>query len=365
LSYYPRQPSGSGDKDQEPAAELAAKFEQIVHRDPGCRGLAAYRTGGKPLDAGQLGLAAAHLVRHAKSALIATGFCAQTPSRIAAETDGPPGALYLGRALVALGVEVTFVADVVAAPLLRAGCELWHLDIPVLEYPSPNSGDANANAEEASAAVDQWIADCFTRGPGSRWTHLIGIECPGPSHTLVSLQAQQRAIPPSVEQFMAQVPEADRDVCHNMRGQSIASFTPALHRLFEQAAVSSRPITTIGIGDGGNEIGMGRFLWEDIVAAVGSEPAARIACRVTTDFAILSGVSNWAAYALTLLTVVDRKRVDIARDWSEQQERELIEHLVRAGAIDGRTLQREPTIDGMPLEAYLDPLTAMRSLLGF
>jgi D-glutamate cyclase len=365
LSSSPPPQPGFGVKDQAPAAELAAEFEQIVHCDPGCRGLAAYRVDEKPLDAGQLEFAAAHLADHAKSVGIATGFCAQTPSGIAAETDGPPGALYLGRALVALGIEVTFVADRITATLLRTGCQLWDLVIPVLEFPTPKQIVAKANAQEAPAAVDGWIHECFATGPASRWTHLIAIECPGPSHTLASLQAQQRATAPPVESFMAQVAEADRDVCHNMRGQSIASFTAPMHRLFEQAARGARPITTIGIGDGGNEIGMGRFLWEDIVAAVGTEPAARIACRVAADFAILGGVSNWAAYALALLVAMDRGRVDLARDWNEQRERALIEHLVRSGAIDGRTLKREATVDGMPLDAYLSPLTAMRSLLGF
>lgn len=344
---------------------MAAQFEQIVHRDPGCRGLAAYQVDGKPLDAGQLGLAAAHLARHAKSVGIATGFCAKAHDRIAAETDGPPGALYLGRALVALGLEVTFVADHIAAPLLRTGCELWDLEIPVLEFPTPGSMDAQAKTQEMPAAVDSWLEECFAAGPASRWTHLIAIECPGPSHTLASVQAQRRATRLPVESFMAQVAEADRGVCHNMRGQSIDGFTAPLHLLFERGARSPRPMTTIGIGDGGNEIGMGRFLWEDIVAAVGGETAARIACRVAADFAILGGVSNWAAYALALLLATHCGRVDLARDWNEQRERALVEHLVRSGAIDGRTLKSETTVDGMPLDAYLAPLTAMRGLVGF
>ncbi|HTM55872.1 MAG TPA: glutamate cyclase domain-containing protein [Pirellulales bacterium] len=365
LSSSPRPQSGSRENSQGLAAELAAEFEHIVHRDPGCRGLAAYQLDEKPLDAGQLGLAAAHLARHAKSVGIATGFCAQTHDRIAAETDGPPGALYLGRALVALGLEVTFVADRVAAPLLRTGCELWDLSTPVLEFPTPGPIDAQSTAQETPAAVDAWIKGCFATGPASRWTHLVAIECPGPSHTLASLQAQRRAGRPPVESFTAQVAEADRGVCHNMRGQSIQRFTAPLHLLFEQAARSPRPVTTIGIGDGGNEIGMGRFLWEDIVAAVGGEPAARIACRVAADFAVLGGVSNWAAYALALLLAIDCGRVDLARDWNEQRERALVEHLVRSGAIDGRTFKSEVTVDGMALDAYLAPLTAMRGLLRF
>ena len=54
-------------------------------------------------------------------------------------------------------------------------------------------------------------------------------------------------------------------------------------------------IVTIGIGDGGNEIGMGK-VFERVVANVqfGSE----IACSVASHYLITAGVSNWGGYAL-------------------------------------------------------------------
>jgi hypothetical protein len=54
--------------------------------------------------------------------------------------------------------------------------------------------------------------------------------------------------------------------------------------------------TTIGIGDGGNEIGMGKLPWETIRRNV--PQGGLVACRVPTDYLIVCGVSNWGAYAL-------------------------------------------------------------------
>ena len=52
-------------------------------------------------------------------------------------------------------------------------------------------------------------------------------------------------------------------------------------------------------------------------------------------------------------------------DWQPSHQRALIEAMVqRAGAIDGLTLRPESTVDGLPLDVYLQPLVEMRKLLG-
>jgi hypothetical protein len=149
-----------------------------------------------------------------------------------------------------------------------------------------------------------------------------------------------------------------------MRGQSIEALTAKVHRMAEWIAERRLPITTIGIGDGGNELGMGRFAWELLVQA-GGQVAGRIACRVGTDFTLIGGVSDWAAYALTLGMAKLRDRSETARGWRAGDQRELIGALVKqAGLVDGVTLRREPTVDGLSLDAYLRPLVEMRQSLG-
>ena len=55
-------------------------------------------------------------------------------------------------------------------------------------------------------------------------------------------------------------------------------------------------MTTIGIGDGGNEIGMGKLPAGLIAQHVPN--GAQIACVTSCDHLVVAGVSNWGAYGL-------------------------------------------------------------------
>jgi D-glutamate cyclase len=319
-------------------------LERLIHRDPGGRGLASFQHQGCFLDAGQLAVAARSLAA-ARSVGIVTGFCVVDAQPPAAETDGPPGALFLARALRTLNIDATLVSDRFASPLLRAGCAAF--DMP----------------EEIVCEVGPGDIDQLLTGRGRPWTHLIAIERVGPNHTLSSLLAQPRDDAPPVAQFEQDVPSADRDICHNMRGMSVDAVTVPLHRLFEIIGQRRLPIVTIGIADGGNEIGMGGVAWEMVRAAVRSPVAGRIACRIVTDYLILAGVSDWAAYALAAAVCAESGRRDIVSPWKSAGQRRLIETLVRAGALDGVTRTSQATVDGLPLERYLEMWEEIRSLL--
>jgi hypothetical protein len=333
-----------------------AELETLVHLDPAGRGLASFRFDGAPLDAGQLRVAANSLARSAKSVGIVTGFCVQTSQGLAPETDGPPGALFLARALAALDVQVCIITDHISRPTIEHGVALWSLaNVRLVEMPI---FDRQTNAE-------QWARAFFDPPAGSALSHLIAVERPSPSHTLESLTAQHPA-PDALDRFTQLVPPEHRGRCHNMRGESIHDGTARTHLLFDAIAARKIPINTIGIGDGGNEIGMGSFAWQTLVEAVGTPQAARIAARIATDYAIIAGVSNWGAYGLALAVTFLRHHVELGRDWNATRQQRLIESLVRdAGAVDGLTRRREPTVDGLPLDVYLRPLDSMRKLLGF
>ncbi len=372
------QPSFDRHRATPPASIAAADgaidwpaLEAVVHVDPAGRGLASYRRALAPLDAGQLRASALHIARHAQSVGIVTGFCVISDDGVTAETDGPPGALFLARALLALGIEVCLISDSYALPLLEYGCDLWKLDRGLLveipfEAGPPASVARQRNDRGNNAKTDCWVRDFFASPRARSLTHVVSVERPGPSHTLESLEAHLQSAPAVLEQFAAAVPAEHRDICHSMRGEPINAHTAKTHRLFDVIADQSRSITTIGVGDGGNEIGMGRFDWPSLVEAIGSHGAERIVCRIATDFAIIAGVSNWAAYALALAVVRLRGTVDLGQDWDARGQRRLIEGMVReARAVDGLTRRREPTVDGLPLDEYSRPLDEMRKLLGY
>jgi hypothetical protein len=334
-------------------AETWAQLEEVVHRDPGGRRLPAQRNNGRFLDAGQLAAAAAELAS-AKSVAIVTGFCISDAEPPAAETDGPPGALCLARALVQLEIPVTLVCDRFAAPLLRAGCACWGLHPEIMREIPWNAGDATVRDR-----AREWLEALAAE---QEWTHAISTERPGPSHTIESLAGQARTAAIPQQRFADEVPPEHRDVCHNMRGAIIDAVTAPLHVLFDQVA-PARSMTTIGIADGGNEIGVGRLPWETVCEVLGPGNG-RIVSRVATDYLLLGGVCDWAAFALAASVCALRGRRDLVAAWTADDFASLLKSIVAAGAVDGVSRRCEPTVDGLPLATYLSPLQEIVALLG-
>ena len=77
----------------------------------------------------------------------------------------------------------------------------------------------------------------------------------------------------------------------NMRGEDIGAHTAPLDQLYTAGSAFR-----IGIGDGGNELGMGRLPAELVGRVVAS--GERIRCVVGADALIVGGTSNWAAAAI-------------------------------------------------------------------
>lgn len=116
----------------------------------------------------------------------------------------------------------------------------------------------------------------------------------------------------------------------NSRGRDIRAHTAPLDGLF---LLFDGP--TVGIGDGGNEIGMGNL------AAGVAERLGRVPCVVKTDELILATVSNWGALGLcAALGQLPTKAAVLAA----------YELCPSAGLIDGITGAAALSEDGFPLE---------------
>jgi hypothetical protein len=311
---------------------------------------------GAPLGSGELKHAAESFAAEAQAVAIVTGFCVFDGQHWNAETDGPPGALYLAKICQTLGIETVLVSDRYGVPVLQAGCQACGLSSDlVLEAPLEQPG-----AAISTKAIDAWSSEFLGSPLGARLTHLVSIERVGPSHTVESLLRQK----PSREEieacFRDTVPADSCGRCHNMRGMIIDEHTARLDRLFELASETGH-ITTIGMADGGNEIGMGKFAWEVLRQAIRQGPSDRVICRIATDYTILAGVSNWAAYAFAASVATMRGRGDLLRHWNANQQRCLIESLVQnSSVVDGVTKLHEPTVDGLALDDYLEVFTAVQ-----
>jgi hypothetical protein len=322
-----------------PPNDWQESLSRLLGADPGRRGLAGLPRAVAP--GARLGLldAAQELAERGRSIGLVTGFPIVGGAGVAAETDGPLGALYLARACLALGMQVDFVCDDLVRPAIELGRKRYGL---------------------SAARVQPF--DTASRSPPGGWTHLIAIERPGPTHTLESFLRQRRTAAPPMAAFETAAPPAERGKCRNMRGLPIDDHAAPLWTLFE-AATHSGAVVTLGLIDGGNEIGAGSIPWEVIGERVAG--GAQIACRVPTDFTLAAGISNWAAYALSLSLAVLGYKLDAAQTWTAKAQGALLAELVeRAGLVDGISGQRVPRVDGLDADEYLGHLGKMRAACG-
>lgn len=136
----------------------------------------------------------------------------------------------------------------------------------------------------------------------------------------------------------------------NMKGESIGIYTAPIDELFELAPKYG--IKTFGIGDGGNEIGMGN-LSEEINRYLSLSP-----CIVKTDHLLIATVSNWAAYGLgRALEIASGKHLMPPVN----DLKYFFDRIVRMGSVDGITGENTMTVDGFPqgkeVEMYLEILS--------
>lgn len=335
-----------------------SEIERLIRRDPARRGLiSAEIEGAAPILSGQLEPAATDLARNGRRAGIITGFFVPTATPPAAETDGPPGAILLAMTLEAVGMPAVVVTDSWCHSAVQQCARASGFpQESVFAIPQLASGET---IHETPAA--KLLREC---------SHLIAIERVGPSHTpeSIAIQPANQSADHStrVQRFAAQVPREHQDRCHNMRGAIIDRHTAPLHELFPAPGTAEATgVRTIGVGDGGNEIGMGAVPWEVLAERLPGDHRFRVPCRVATDWAILAGTSNWGAYALAAAVAKIRKSEDVLSSWdSEHQQRVIAEMVEHGPAVDGVTRRQEPTVDGLPFLTYIQPWLGIRRLLG-
>jgi hypothetical protein len=250
---------------------------------------------------------AAEALVAAEQVIIVTGFCVQ--SRRVGETDGLPGALALASALRSLEREVVFLTDGFSAPLLAAGMKVDGSGTPVHLLRQPQ--------EDADAAIDALLASFAP-------THVVAIERPG---------------------------NAADGHRYSMRGEILDDLVVSADRLF--APPGKRGYTTLAVGDGGNELGLGglRQTLGDYV-----EHGKTIFCATPADHVIPAGVSNWGAYALAAALSLLTGRMLIR---APAHERSVLAAMVAAGAVDGCTQRCALSVDGLAWDDYASVLEAI------
>ncbi len=229
--------------------------------------------------------------------LIGTGF----PVVETFETDGPVGSIALYEVLEKIGATPMIVCG---PPLSAALGERYRVhEISV--------GEHDRREQEAREALARFRPDA-----------IVSIERPG---------------------------QAADGGYYNMRGERISRYTACFDTF-----VNLCDCPTIAIGDGGNEIGMGK------VAAALRE--LEIVPSVTScDELIVADVSNWGAYGLIALLSRWRGRDFLA----EFDPREVLRYVSGLGSVDGVTRVNEPTEDSLDPGEGEAVIRQLREACGF
>ena len=265
---------------------MAETIEDII-LDHDARGMLSLRP---HLPSDYCSQAARYVMDHPGDVIIVTGFYILMAGR--PETDGPPGAIAIGKALQALGRRVTYVSDQYTTPVLQA----WADDADIIDFPI---ADIPESKQQAASILDR-----------VRPSLLISIERCGRNKD---------------------------DAYLNMRSRDISPQTARLDYLFDST------VPSVGIGDGGNEIGMGNLV--DVIPSVESLPD--LPAVVTVDRLVIASVSNWGGYGLVaaLSRLAGKNLLP-----SVEHETRIIREMVEAGAVDGTTGEAIATVDNFTTE---------------
>lgn len=124
----------------------------------------------------------------------------------------------------------------------------------------------------------------------------------------------------------------------NMRGASVFEHTAELDWLF---LLSAGVVPSVGVGDGGNEIGMGAIAGH-ISDQLGLSP-----CVTPVDNLVIATVSNWGAYGIAAcLAKLARKNLLP----TPTAQREFLTSILSKGAVDGINGEGTLSVDGFPAE---------------
>ncbi|MDF1667106.1 MAG: DUF4392 domain-containing protein [Planctomycetota bacterium] len=314
------------------APRFFSELEAHIQQDPGKRGLGGAAPSPFSLTRGSLQKASEALFHQGKKIALLTGFTIPDSQPPAPETDGPLGTVILAQICQSLGKEVIILCDERHEHLLQRSLEARQLKQATIPY-GPQAKD--------------WCAKFLKNEQPS---HVISIEHVGPSY-------DSETIPPAYrEAFLGSVPLEKHGQCQNMGGTLLGDLATEAFHLWADSTV-----TSIAVGDGGNELGMGSLPWPVLAENISNALGGQIACRIPCDHLIVAGISNWGAYALGLALIYLSESPELSLDIEDQEA--LLGELLQRGAIDGVTKREEASIDGLPWSHHKEWLGQALSLL--
>jgi len=276
--------------------------------------------------------AAARLIGRVKpgaTVLLTTGFI--LPGHYPyGETDGPIGTAVLARALaLGLGARVLVAVEpelmAVNAALLRTA------ELQVISTEALAREDGQLRAVASVVELPREVQT--TRATSATWMVEYGIEA------VIAIEK------PGANSLA---------VYHTVGGAEISADVGKGQTLFEVARENGA--LTIGIGDRGNELGMGPIAGT-ARALLPRGSACRCPCgrgvadETEADLAVCATVSNWGAYGVAACLAALLEQPDLIQ--SPELEAALFATAVREGGVDGMTGRGSLSADGVSLGVHV------------
>jgi D-glutamate cyclase len=260
-----------------------------------------------------------------KTIMITTGFV--VPPWIEPETDGPVGAVSLARCLsAAFGVTPIFVTEPSSV------AKLSHL--------SNEAGFRVTDYENAKRVSRRVCIEGFT---------LDSKQARQDSRTLLD------KVNPSVVIAVEKASPNKQGVFHSGIGVDVTALSARVDILIDEA--KNLRIPTIGIGDAGNEIGMGMI--EDTVREIlptgkdcGCPCHYGVASSISTDSLIVCGTSNWGCSAIESILSYHLKAPEILHDGNCEEF--LIRAAASSGFIDPASGFADASVDAIPAKVHAE-----------
>ncbi|HMK82644.1 MAG TPA: glutamate cyclase domain-containing protein [Candidatus Bathyarchaeia archaeon] len=248
------------------------------------------------------------------------------------ETDGPPGAAALARAIsLILQANPIIVAGENYLEPVFASCRA--LGMKASDHAGPNCVKGESFPVNDQQARNGAVELLKKYNPSA----LISIECLGPN---------------------------SEGVLHTLDGIDLTKHNVPLHHIFE--AATQKSLLTIGLGDGGNEIGCG-MIYEAVrriqrYGTICQCPCKKGVATVTaTDVLVFASTGNWGAYGVTASLALLHRNISAIH--TPQDEEMSLQACVDAGARDGPTGSKELWVDSIPLETHKALLIMLRTLV--
>lgn len=218
-----------------------------------------------------------------------------------AETDGPLGAYFMARALDELGYEPIIITD--------EFCENYFHDFKTIYIPL-----LGLQKEEYHAILEKHQPICH-----------LSIERCGQNKEGLYL---------------------------NSRGVNIKEFTAPVDELFK---LGNQSAMSIGIGDGGNEVGMGSF--EEVLS---NKKDFFDYCVIPCDYPIIASVSNWGGYGF-IAELEKSLHVELLPSFEEVDS--YLSFIVAKGSVDGIKRESVKSVDGKEWSIEKEILNALQDYI--